>query len=156
MARASTCLWFSPEDAPKAVEFYTSVIPGSRIVSTQTFANDQQPTGQVQVWTLEVAGSTVQVMGSGGNQPFTMAHSMWLLVEDQAELDQIWDAFLAAGGKEFACGWIADRFGVHWQIVPAAWERLISGDQARAQRVVEALWQMIRPDIAKLEEAAQG
>lgn len=157
MAGLSTCLWFAPADAPKAVELYTTLIPGSKVVGEQTFTNEQQAAGEVRVWTLEIAGRPVQVMGSDGNEPFTMAHSMWLVVDDQAELDRVWDGFLAAGGKEYACGWIGDPFGVHWQVVPAAWERLTKdADPAQAQRVVEALWQMVKIDIAKLEAAARA
>lgn len=155
MATASSCLWFPIGVAAKAVELYTSLIPGSRVVSTRTFANADQSAGQVQIWTLEIAGRPTQVMASDHAEEFTTAHSMWLVVEDQAQLDQVWDGFLAGGGQEVACGWIVDPFGVKWQVIPEAWERLTSADDAQAQRVVEALWQMTRIDIAALEAAAE-
>lgn len=155
MSSLSTCLWFAPDKAQQAVDLYVKVIPNARIVSTTTLTNEQQPNGQVQVWTLELAGTRVQVMGAAGEEPFTMAHSMWLVLDDQAEIDRVWEGFLAAEGRELACGWIADPFGLQWQVLPAAWERLTSsGDQAQAQRVAEALWGMVKIDIAALEAAA--
>lgn len=155
MSTLSTCLWFPPEVAPQAVEFYERVVPQTRVASTQAFTNADQPGGEVRVWTLNVAGTSVHVMGAAHAQPFTMGHSMWLVVDDQAQLDVVWDAFLEAGGQAFACGWIADPYGVMWQIVPRAWEVLTDpSDPARAQRVAEALWGMVRPDIAALEAAA--
>lgn len=154
---ASSCLWFDPEVAPRAVELYTELIPGARVAHTWVFDNADQPSGKVQLWTLELAGGTVQVMGSAGQEQFTTAHSMWLVVDGQAQLDRVWDGFLAAGGQERQCGWITDPFGVPWQVLPAVWERLTRGDdQARAQRVVEALWQMVRIDAAALEAAADA
>ncbi|WP_130864908.1 VOC family protein [Acidipropionibacterium timonense] len=154
-AHAATCLWFDPEVASRAVDLYTHLVPGSRVVESLSLRNEDQPTGIVRVWTLEIAGSTVHVMGSTGGQEFTMAHSMWLVLPDQAALDRVWDGFLDAGGQELACGWLVDPFGVSWQILPAAWERLTSGDPRRAQKVAEALWQMRRIDVATLEAAAQ-
>lgn len=152
---ASSCLWFSPDVAPKAVALYTHLIPNARVAHTQVFDNADQPSGKVQIWTLELAGGTVQIMGSAGQEQFTTAHSMWLVVDDQARLDQVWDGFLAAGGHERQCGWITDPFGVPWQVLPAVWERLTrTDDRAQAQRVVEALWQMVRIDAAALEAAA--
>lgn len=155
MTKIASCLWFAPEVAPKAVELYTELIPNSRVVSTQSFSNADQPTGQVQIWTLALAGTEVHVMGSAHQEEFTTAHSMWLVVDDQAQLDHVWDGFLAAGGQEAVCSWITDPFGVKWQVVPKVWEELTSPDDpARAQRVVEALWQMTRVDVAALEAVA--
>ncbi|GAB3624758.1 VOC family protein [Mariniluteicoccus endophyticus] len=156
MTTARTCLWFTPEDAEKAIDLYTSLIPETRVVETTTFENADQPDGQVRVWTLQIAGTPFQMMASARPQGFTMAHSMWLVVDDQAELDRVWDGFLAAGGNELACGWIVDPFGLQWQVLPRVWEELTSGDQARAQRVAEALWGMVRIDVAALEAAARG
>lgn len=152
----STCLWFAPDQAERAVEFYVETFPCGKVLDTQRFRNEQQPSGEVQVWTLEIGGAPVHVMGSAGEQPFTMSHSMWLVVDDQQQLDHVWDAMLAAGGKELACGWIVDPFGVHWQIVPRAWERLVAGGGDQAQRVAETLWGMVRPDVARLEAAAEA
>lgn len=157
MTSISTCLWFDPDVAPRAIKLYTDLIPNSRQVFTQTFRNGAQDTGEVQIWTLEIAGSPVQIMAASYGEKFTTAHSMWLVVEDQQALDHVWDGFLAAGGKEMACGWIADPFGVPWQIIPAAWERLTeTDDREQAQRVAEALWQMVRIDVDALERAARG
>lgn len=156
MTRAATCLWFDPETAARAVDLYTTLIPHSRVESSQHFANDDQPTRSVGIWTLELAGAEVHVMGAADGEAFTSAHSMWLVVDDQDQLDHVWDGFLAAGGHELACGWIVDPFGVSWQVIPRAWERLSAPDDPeRAQRVVEALWQMIRIDVADLEAAAE-
>lgn len=156
MPTLNTCLWFSPDIAPKAIDLYTRVIPNSRVVSMTEFDNEQEPSGKVRIWTLNIAGTPTRVMGASHSQEHTMAHSMFLLAKDQAELDAVWDGFLAAGGKEFACGWIADPFGVSWQIIPEAWGRLIEGPAEQAQRVAEALWSMVKIDVAVLENAARG
>lgn len=153
MTALNVCLWLSPDDAPKAVALWTSLIPHSRVVFEDSLSNPAA--GDPRMWQLEIAGSTVHVMGAANNVPFAMSTSMWLVVADQAELDHVWDGFLAAGGTEMACGWIVDPFGVSWQVVPEAWLRLTkTDDRAQAQRVAEALWGMIRPDVAALEAAA--
>lgn len=156
MTSLGSCIWVAPEDGRRAVDLYTSVVPDCRVVEEQVFTNDDQPGGEVRMWSLDVAGRTLQVMCPSGAERSTTAHSLWLVVDDQAAIDQVWDGFLQAGGSEMACGWIVDPFGLHWQVLPAAWERLTSGDPARAQRVVEALWQMTRIDVAGLEAAAEG
>lgn len=157
MTTASTCLWFTPDEAAKAIELYTELIPNTRVVRSESLTNDQQEAGEVRIWELEIAGTTFHAMASDRPEGFSMAHSMWLVVDDQAELDRVWDGFLAAGGKELQCGWIVDPFGLQWQVLPEAWGRLTGPDDpARAQRVAEALWQMTKIDIAGLEAAAKG
>lgn len=156
MATAGTCLWFDLETATKAVKLYTAVVPSTTVTSTQDLHNDQQTEGRVKVWGLDVCGSDLHIMGADGNQEFTMAHSMWLELDNQAQIDRVWDGFLEAGGKELACGWIVDPFGVSWQVLPQRWSELTQGDPAQAQRVAEALWQMTRIDVAGLEAAARG
>lgn len=157
MTHLNTCLWLSPEDAPKAVELYTTLISNSRVVGDQHYTNDDQPGGSTRIWQLDLAGTRVHVMAASPAPEFTDAHSMWLVVDDQAELDRVWDGFLDQGGTEVMCGWITDPFGVKWQVVPKLWEEIAQGDDPeRAQRAVEAVWQMVRIDVAALADAASA
>lgn len=156
MTTLATCLWLWPEDGPRAVELYTSVLPRCTTEDDHHLTKDDEPGGEVRLWTLDVDGHELRVMAPDGAERPTTAVSMWLVVEDQEALDRVWDGFLEAGGEEMACAWIRDPFGVCWQVLPKAWEWLTSGDPAQAQRVVEALWQMKRVDVAALERAAAG
>jgi predicted 3-demethylubiquinone-9 3-methyltransferase (glyoxalase superfamily) len=96
-------------------------------------------------------------MSAGPHHDFNDAISFVVLCDNQAELDRYWNALLANGGKAQACGWLMDRFGVRWQIIPSALERMMgAGDPARSKRVSDALLKMIKLDIAALEKAYQG
>jgi predicted 3-demethylubiquinone-9 3-methyltransferase (glyoxalase superfamily) len=102
-------------------------------------------------------GQRFQAMTAGPHHDFNDAISLVVECDDQAELDRYWDALLADGGKPQACGWLIDRYGVRWQIVPARWERMMAEtDQARAKRVADAMLKMIKLDIATLERAYRG
>lgn len=154
MTSAIPSLWFSRDVAPDAVATYLELIPRSKLVSHRTFEGDQ-PEQAADVWQLELAGDRFHVMGSAHNEPFTTAASIMLTVADQAELDGVWDGFLERGGTEVQCGWITDPYGVSWQVVPERYlEAARDDDPARAQRVVEAIWSMVRIDVAAVERAA--
>lgn len=102
-------------------------------------------------------GQQFQAMSAGPHHEFNDAISIVALCDDQAELDRYWNALLEGGGKPQACGWLIDRFGVRWQIVPAMLDDMMrEGDPARAKRVADAMLKMIKLDIAELEKAARS
>lgn len=157
MSTLRPCLWLTPDQTEKALELYQAVVPNAQIFSRVHFDNEAQPEHSVDVIQLELAGTPVQIMSCTRYSDFSDALSMYLVVDDQAELDQVWQGFLDAGGTEVQCGWITDPFGVRWQVVPQVFHDLVDeGDPAQAQRVVEAVWGMVKIDAAALEAAARG
>jgi predicted 3-demethylubiquinone-9 3-methyltransferase (glyoxalase superfamily)/uncharacterized protein YndB with AHSA1/START domain len=148
-AKARTCL-FLPEGALEAAEFYCSLLPDSGI--DQIFRPD--PDGPPLVVEFTLSGTPYMAMnGAPPSQP-SHAVSISVLTEDQAETDRLWQALCADGGEGGHCGWLRDRFGIHWQIVPKALPRLMhAGDPQAAGRVTEALMGMGRIEVAGLEAA---
>ncbi|MCA0438564.1 MAG: VOC family protein [Austwickia sp.] len=157
MSATRTCLWFPPETAAAAVDCYLELVPGTRLLGHRRYDGDQPDMG-ADIWLLEIGGTPYQVMGAKYAGSFTTAASIVLEVADQAELDRVWDGFLARGGTEQQCSWIVDPFGLSWQILPTVFFEAFDGaDAARAQRVVEAIWTMTRVDVAAvLALAGQG
>lgn len=148
-SRVRTCLFFR-DKGEEAARFYVSVIPGSRMESIHR----PDPDGPVLVAEFTLAGTPYMILN--GNPEVTPSHltSISVLTEDQQETDSLWSALLADGGEEGQCGWLKDRFGIHWQIVPRALPRLMrSGNPERAGRVTAALMNMRKIDIAGLEAA---
>ncbi len=151
-------LWYVG-DAEEAARFYVSIFADSSVdrvtyLPTQTLEGEPST---VQIVDFTLLGQRFQAMGAGPHHPFNDAISFVVLCEDQAELDRYWDALLAGGGQEQACGWLMDRFGVRWQIIPAMFDRLMSeATPEQAQRVSDALMQMVKIDIAALEAAFRG
>ncbi len=151
-------LWYA-KDAEEAVAFYCSVIPNSHLdaVSALPVETPSGPPGSVKVVEFTLAGQKYEAMSAGGATPFNQAISLMVLCKDQAEIDRIWDGLLADGGKEQACGWLKDRYGVSWQIVPEGFEDMMKDpDRARARRVCEAMLTMIKFDVAALKRAYEG
>lgn len=153
-----THLWYA-RDAEAAARFYASVFPDSRVDGVWPLPVDSPsgPAGAVQVVDFTLLGQRFQAISAGPHHEFNDAISIVVLCDDQAELDRYWDALLADGGKPQACGWLIDRFGLRWQIVPRQMDVLMkSDDQARAGRVAAAMLQMVKLDIAALEAAGRG
>lgn len=154
--KVSTCLWFNT-DAEVAAKFYVSLLPNSRVKDVSHYGKKAPaPEGQVMVVTFELAGT--EYMGLNGGPIFTHseAASIVVLCDDQAEIDRLWDALTAGGGKASRCGWLKDKFGVSWQIVPARLRDLMSGGTPeQSARVMQALMHMVKLDIAELEAAHQ-
>ena len=151
-------LWYAKE-AEEAAKFYASIFPDSRVESVTAMQSESPsgPPGSVKVVTFTLFGQRFQAMSAGTHHEFNDAISFTVLCDDQAELDRYWNALLQGGGKPVACGWLNDRFGLRWQIVPAAMEeRMGSKDAARAKRVTDAMLQMVKLDIATLEKAYRG
>ena len=148
-------LWYA-EEAEEAARLYASVFPDSRVdrVTALQSESPSGPPGAVKVVDFTLFGQRFQAMSAGPHHEFNDAISLVVLCDDQAELDRYWDALLKGGGKAQACGWLIDRFGVRWQIVPAALEEMMRDqDPARSKRVTDAMLTMVKLDIATLEKA---
>ncbi len=157
MPEVTPFLWFD-DDAETAITFYTELIPDSSIVSMGKYP-DEVPGmgGKVMHAHFRLAGRDYQAMDAGPRFPFTEAVSLYVSCGDQAEVDRYWDALTADGGQEQPCGWLKDRWGLSWQIIPDRLIELIRHlDPETAHRAVQAMLGMHRIDIAALEAAAAG
>jgi predicted 3-demethylubiquinone-9 3-methyltransferase (glyoxalase superfamily) len=156
MQKITPCLWFDTE-GEEAAQFYTSVFPSSRIVEIARYGSaGPRPEGTVMTVLFELDGQRFTALNGGPDFRFNEAISFQVDCENQEEVDEYWSA-LADGGEEGPCGWLKDRFGVSWQIVPKVLGELIGDpDQAKAQRVMAAMLKMGKIDIAELERAADG
>ena len=147
--------WYAKE-AEEAAKFYASVFPNSRVdrVVTMQSGSPSGPPGSVKVVDFTLFGQKFQAMTAGPHHDFNDAISMVVECDDQAELDRYWSALLSNGGQPQACGWLIDRFGLRWQIVPAGLVTMMADpDPVRSKRVSDAMLQMIKLDIAELEKA---
>ena len=149
--------WFD-HNAEEAVAFYTSLFDDSRVIHVSHWPEGgPMPAGSVLAITFELAGQRFMALNGGPEYKFSPATSMFVDCADQAETDRLWDAFLANGGKPTACGWLDDRFGVTWQIIPKALMDLMSDpDPIKAARVSAAMMKMVKIDVATLERAHRG
>jgi predicted 3-demethylubiquinone-9 3-methyltransferase (glyoxalase superfamily) len=154
MQKISTFLWFD-DQAEEAADFYVSVFPNSRIVSVARYGDvGPGPKGQVMVVSFELAGQRFTALNGGPRFQFTEAISLVVNVENQQELDEIWDKLLQGGGQTQACGWLKDKYGLSWQVTPTALtEYLQDKDPARANAVMSAMMDMVKLDLPKLKEA---
>ena len=157
-SRIYTHLWYARE-AEEAARLYTSIFPDSRVDGVWALPTDSPagPAGSVKVVDFTLFGQRFQAMTAGPHHDFNDAISIVVECEDQAELDRYWNALLQGGGKAQACGWLIDKFGVRWQIVPRMLEELMgSDDVAPAKRVADAMLKMVKLDIATLQKAWRG
>ena len=156
MPRIRPCLWFD-DQAEEPAQFYTSVFKNSPIVDVARYgAAGPRPAGEVMLVTFELGGQ--QFLALNGGPEFTFNEAIWLEVScaDQAEVDEYW-ARLTEGGEESMCGWLKDRYGVSWQIVPQQLEELIGGPDAEGgQRAMAAMLSMRKIDVAELQRAYDG
>jgi len=158
MSKISPCLWFDG-DAEEAARFYVSLLPDSRIERVQRNVMDipAGKAGTVLLVEFSLAGQHFLALNGGMKVEYTHAISFSIDCADQAEVDRLWDAVSANDGTPVQCGWIRDRWGVSWQIVPTALPKLLRDpDVAKAQRVMQAMLKMVKLDIAALERAAAG
>lgn len=149
--------WYATE-AEEAARLYASIFPDSRVDAVWALPTESPsgPAGSVKVVDFTLFGQRFQAMTAGPHHDFNDAISMVVVCDDQAELDRYWHALLEGGGTPQACGWLIDRFGVRWQIVPKGLDDLMRDrDPARAKRVADAMLQMVRLDLAALERAAR-
>ena len=148
-------LWYAKE-AEEAARFYASIFPDSRVdrITPLRSESPSGPPGSVKVVDFTLFGQRFQAMTAGPHDPFNDAISIVVSCDDQAELDRYWNALLAGGGRAVACGWLTDRFGVRWQIVPARLDEMMRDeDAARSKRVSDAMLKMVKLDLATLEKA---
>ncbi len=156
--KITTCLWFE-DDALEAAQFYTSLLPDSAIQDVHRSAADYPggKTDSVLLVTFTLAGQNYQALNGGADHKFNHAISLSVICEDQAEVDRLWAALTADGGTPVACGWLMDKYGLSWQIVPKRLPELLSDpDRGKAKRVMEAMMQMVKLDVTALEAAARG
>lgn len=148
-------LWYVTE-AEEAARFYASVFPDSHVdrVTPLMAETPSGPPGSVKVVDFTLFGQRFQAISAGPHHEFNDAVSFVVLCDDQEELDRYWDSLLEGGGREQACGWLIDRFGVRWQIVPAVMDEMMRDDDpARTRRVAEVMLRMVKLDIAALQAA---
>jgi predicted 3-demethylubiquinone-9 3-methyltransferase (glyoxalase superfamily) len=158
MSKISPCLWFASE-AEEAANFYVSLLPDSRIEKVQKNTTDSPggKAGSVLVVEFTLAGQRFMAINGGMKVEYTHAVSFKIDCADQAEVDRLWDGLLANGGKAQQCGWLSDRYGLSWQIVPTALMKYLGGpDSAGAQRAMQAMMGMVKLDIEGLKRAYEG
>lgn len=156
MSRIAPFLWFDGS-AEEAAKFYTSIFRDSRILDTRYYTEvGPRPKGTVLTVTFELFGEEFVALNGGPQYTFTPAISFFVRCESQDEIDAYWGA-LADGGKPIQCGWITDKFGLTWQIVPKTLlEMMRDKDQERVGRVMQAMFGMVKLDIAGLRRAYDG
>jgi predicted 3-demethylubiquinone-9 3-methyltransferase (glyoxalase superfamily) len=158
MSKVSPCLWFDGE-AEEAAKFYVSLLPNSKIETVQKNPVDSPAgkAGTVLVVEFTLAGQRFMALNGGMRYDYTPAISFKIDCEDQAEVDRLWEALSANAGAAVRCGWLRDRFGVSWQIVPTALPKYLGGpDRAGAQRAMAAMLGMVKLDIEGLRRAYEG
>lgn len=157
MQKISPFLWFDAQ-AEEAANFYVSRFKDAKITSVARYGEaGPGPAGSVMTVAFELDGQAFTALNGGPVFKFTVAISFVVNCEGQAEVDAMWDALSADGGETGQCGWLKDRFGVSWQVVPTVLHELIGGpDTQKAGRAMAAMMQMTKLDIAKLRAAREG
>lgn len=153
--KIKTFLWFDTQ-AEEAAQFYTSLFADSKILEVSRYPESSPgPAGGVMTVTFQLAGTQFVALNGGPHFKFTEAISLQVDCETQQEVDTLWAELTADGGAESQCGWLKDKYGLSWQIIPKALLRLLQDpDPARARRATQAMLQMKKIDVAALERAA--
>jgi len=157
MQKITPFLWYSKE-AEQAAAFYASIFPDSRVIRVTAMPSESPsgPPGSVKIVEFVLCGQSFTAMTAGPLDPFNHAVSFVVNCDDQAEVDRYWNALLEGGSAE-QCGWLKDRFGLSWQIVPTVlFEMMASTDRAKAKRASDAMMKMVKIDIAALRAAFDG
>ncbi len=157
MSKIVPNLWYA-EKADEAARFYASLIPNSRVDSVTTLPADTPsgPEGAVKIVEFTLAGQKFMAFSAGPLDSFNHSISFVVNCDDQAEVDRLWDA-LSSGGTVEQCGWLRDRYGVSWQIVPREFGAMMKDkDKAKVRRVAAAMLKMVKFDIAELRRAFEG
>ena len=162
MKTITPCLWFN-DQAEEAAALYTSIFKNSKINHVQRYGEagkelHQKPVGSVMVVAFEINGQPFTALNGGPLFKFTEAVSFQVMCESQAEVDYYWEKLSKGGDPEAqACGWLKDKFGVSWQVVPTAFLEMLSGsDPAKTQRAMTAMFQMKKLDLPTLQKAYEG
>jgi len=158
MQKITPFIWYAKE-AEEAASFYASIFPDSRVTRVSALQSESPsgPPGSVKVVEFVLCGQPFMAMSAGPLDPFNHAISFMVNADDQAELDRYWDGLLKGGGQPEACGWLRDKYGVSWQIVPTIFgDMMADPDRAKAKRVTDAMMKMVKFDIAALKAAYAG
>lgn len=157
MTTITPCLWFD-DNLEEAMEFYTSIFPNSKVGHVSRYSDaGPGPAGSVMAADFDLDGLKFRAINGGPRFTFSEAISFAVACRDQAEVDRYWDALTADGGQESMCGWLRDKFGLSWQIVPDRLYELASDpDPARAEATTRAMLQMRKLVVADLEAAADA
>ncbi|MGC1465864.1 MAG: VOC family protein [Pseudolabrys sp.] len=157
MQTITPCLWFNG-NAEEAANFYVSIFPNSKIRKIMRSGDaGPGPKGSPLMISFMLDGQSFQALNGGPQYKFTEAVSMSVDCKDQAEVDRYWDALTRDGGAPVACGWLKDKYGLSWQIVPRQLVTLINdSDTAKSGRVMQAMMKMVKIDVAEIERAAKG
>jgi predicted 3-demethylubiquinone-9 3-methyltransferase (glyoxalase superfamily) len=157
MQKISPFIWFD-DDAEEAMNFYLSVFKDSKIIRlARNPPGGPGPESALLVASVDLMGQEMILLNGGPGHPLTDAISLTINCETQEEVDYYWRKLLEGGGKESACGWLSDKFGLHWQVTPVILPELLSGtDKAKAGRVMQAMMKMVKLDIAAIKAAAEA
>ena len=152
MSRITPCLWFR-DQAEEAARFYCSILPNSHVdrIHYATVDSPGPKAGDLLLVEFTLAGQKMQALNGGMDAEYNLSVSMSFGDKDQTELDRVWEGLLA-GGKAQQCGWLADRYGLHWQIVPANMTEIMA-DPAKAKAATTEIFKMVKIDIATIERA---
>lgn len=157
MQKIAPCLWFT-ENAEEAIHFYLSIFKDSKILNKNYYpkGNGHGPEGALMFVEFELAGQRYQAINAFGDRfPFNYAVSLSVTCEDQKEVDYFWEKLREGGGEEIECGWLEDRFGLPWQIVPKVYQELMR-DPKKADEAQLALLTMKKPDVATFDAIKRG
>ena len=155
MRKITPFLWFDTQ-AEEAANFYVSVFKNSKVKTVSRYGDaGPGPKGSAMTVSFELDGQDFVALNGGPRYSFTPATSFVVNCESQEDVDYYWDK-LSAGGRLDRCGWLTDRFGLSWQVVPTALNELFKGDPTRSQRVMQAMLQMVKLDIGRLTQAYEG
>jgi predicted 3-demethylubiquinone-9 3-methyltransferase (glyoxalase superfamily) len=156
MQRITNCLWFDTQ-AEEAAKFYVSIFKNAKITAVSHYGDaGPRPKGSVMTVTFELDGQEYMGLNGGPHFTFTPAISLVVNCDTQEEIDYYWDKLLADGGKVVECGWLTDRFGLSWQVVPSRMKTFATGDPERTNRVMQEVLKMKKLDLATLERAYAG
>jgi predicted 3-demethylubiquinone-9 3-methyltransferase (glyoxalase superfamily) len=157
MQKISPFIWFD-DNAEEAMNLYLAIFKDSKVIRlARNPPGAPGPEGAMLVASIQLEGQEITLMNGGPGHPQTDAFSLMVYCNSQEEVDHYWSKLLAGGGKEIACGWLQDRFGVYWQVTPIMLIQLLSDpDRAKAGRVMQAMMKMIKLEIAPLKAAADG
>lgn len=155
--KITTCLWFD-NNAEEAMKLYVSVFKNSKILDVVRYGDaGPGPKGTVMCVTFQLEGQQFMALNGGPLFKFTEAISLFVNCDTQEEVDELWEKLTAGGGAPSQCGWLKDKFGLSWQIIPSAlMEMMADKDPARSRRVMEAMLRMTKIDISALKRAYNG
>jgi predicted 3-demethylubiquinone-9 3-methyltransferase (glyoxalase superfamily) len=157
MQKITPCLWFDGQ-GEEAAKFYVSIFPDSRIVDVMRWGEGgMRPKGTVLTVDFELQGQSFMALNGGPEYKFNPAISMSIDCKNQEEVDRYWSRLLEGGGAEVQCGWLTDKFGVSWQVVPSVLPKYLKDpDTAKADRVMAAMMKMVKLDVAAIQKAYDG